>query len=575
NTTFTTCYVVRDVEQFGASVPIGRPIRNTDVYILDEAQQLVPIGVPGELCTGGAGLAYGYLNRPELTEEKFIPHPFSNDPKARLYRTGDLARYLPDGNIEYLGRMDGQVKIRGYRIELGEIEMVLGQHEAIGEVVVIAREDEPGDKRLVAYVVTQPDVMLTAQQMRDFLRGKLPEYMMPSAFVLLPSIPVTPNGKVDRRALPAPEATKQTAEYIAPRNRFELEMSQVWEQVVKHSPIGVTDNFFAIGGDSLKAITLMSLIRKRFELQVPLATLFQTSTIAALCDRLAERERQRSASDGECLVLIQKGHEQQKPPLFLVHPGWGGVLCYATLASLLGEQETVYGVQAVGYETDEPALNSIHEMAERYVEDIMRVAPNGPYRLGGWSMGGLIAVEMARRLEQRGAQVEFVTLIDTPFLGDVEEELPFDPEDAQAVLRSFASIQLPDVDPCELEGVTGEVAYEYLLQAGKVANVYPPGATVEHVKRDLKIYLAHGTATSRYTCTEPIQADLYLFHVTHVDDHVQHRLVTPDEWRPYTTGTLTATTIPGHHLNAVYPPNVAELATKIRNTLPTHVKAMR
>ncbi|MCA2909509.1 MAG: amino acid adenylation domain-containing protein, partial [Microcystis sp. M034S1] len=279
---------------------IGRPIAKVETYILDEYLQPVPVGVPGELHIGGAGLARGYLNHPELTNEKFIPHPFHQETESRLYKTGDLGRYLPDGNIEYLGRIDNQVKIRGFRIELGEIETVLSQHSAVKTAVVIAREDETNQKRLVAYIIPQIEIIsppkeqnsLNITQLRQFLKAKLPEYMIPSAFVILESLPLTPNGKTDYRGLPAPEFQSQE-QYIAPRNPIEEILSSIWAKVLKVAQVGIHDNFFELGGHSLLATQLISRIREAFQVEMPLRELFVAPTIAELSQeikRLSEGE---------------------------------------------------------------------------------------------------------------------------------------------------------------------------------------------------------------------------------------------------------------------------------------------
>ncbi|MDJ0506232.1 MAG: amino acid adenylation domain-containing protein, partial [Nostocales cyanobacterium LE14-WE12] len=269
-------------EMYGQRIPIGRPISNTQIYILDSNLQSLPVGIPGEIHIGGAGLARGYLNRPELTEEKFIPNPFSNSPDSRLYKTGDLARYLPDGNIEYLGRIDNQVKIRGFRIELGEIEAVLTQYPQVQSSVIIAREDTPGNKRLVAYIVPEKEATPTPNEMRQFLKEKLPEYMIPSAFVILESLPLTPNGKIDRRALPAPEQNhERTDKFIAPRNPIEEILVTIWTEVLKVQQISINDNFFELGGDSILSISIISKA-KQAGLEITLKQLFAHQTIAEL-----------------------------------------------------------------------------------------------------------------------------------------------------------------------------------------------------------------------------------------------------------------------------------------------------
>ncbi|MDJ0557864.1 MAG: amino acid adenylation domain-containing protein, partial [Microcystis sp. M53599_WE4] len=288
----SVCATVEKWTDETLKVTIGRPIANTQVYILDSHLQPVPIGVPGELHIGGMGLAKGYLNRPELTQEKFIPNPFEKDEvipptplnkggnePSKLYKTGDLARYLPDGKIEYLGRIDNQVKLRGFRIELGEIESLLNQNEAVQSSCVIVREDNLGDKRLVAYVVPQPEINLTINEIRQFLRAKLPDYMVPTAFIRLDTFPLTPNGKIDRRALPVPDLQSQ-GEYIAPRYPSEEKMGQSWGEVLKLKRVSVEDNVFELGGHSLLATQVISRLQETFEIVLPLRYLFESPTIA-------------------------------------------------------------------------------------------------------------------------------------------------------------------------------------------------------------------------------------------------------------------------------------------------------
>ncbi len=269
-------------------VPIGRPFANVRLYILDDHLQPVPVGVPGELFIGGLGVARGYHNRPELTEEKFIPDPFSDDPNARLYRTGDLARYLPDGNIEFLGRLDYQVKVRGYRIELGEIEATLGRHPAVREAAVVALEVAPGDKRLAAYIVPAGETVPTAGELRRFLQERLPDYMVPSAYVVMEALPLTPNGKVDRQALPEPEWSRRqlAGEYVAPRTPVEEVLAGIWSQVLGVEEVGVHDNFFELGGHSLLATQLVSRVREAFEIELPLRHVFECPTVATLAERI-------------------------------------------------------------------------------------------------------------------------------------------------------------------------------------------------------------------------------------------------------------------------------------------------
>ena len=284
-TTFASWYLVKEVPQGATTVPIGAPISNTQFYVLDAHRQPVPIGVAGELYIGGDGLARGYLNRPELTAEKFIPNSYSSDPEAKLYKTGDLVRYLPDGNIEFLGRIDQQVKLRGFRIELGEIETLLRQHPSVRDVIVLAREDSPGEKRLVAYLVVEEESTPTTTELRSFLKEKMPDYMVPSAFVILEAFPLTPNGKIDRRALPEPHIDRQSEEgYMAPRNEVERTIAEIWQALLKIEKVGIHDNFFELGGHSLLATQVISRISRAFGVEASLERLFETPTVAGLAD---------------------------------------------------------------------------------------------------------------------------------------------------------------------------------------------------------------------------------------------------------------------------------------------------
>lgn len=286
-TIWSTCY---ELSATDAKPLIGKPIANTQIYLLDAYQQPVPIGVPGEICIGGAGVVRGYLNRPELKAERFISDPFSDDPQHRLYRTGDLARFLPDGNLEYFQRIDNQVKVRGFRIELGEIEAIMAQHLGVKEAVVTARAEPSGEKILVGYLIPES----TANQaelipnLRQFLKGQLPDFMVPTVFVLLEAFPLTPNGKIDRKALPQPDSARRELleNYVAPRNPIEQEIADIWAQVLKLDRVGVDDNFFELGGYSLLAIQIVSRLRQALQVEIPLPSLFELPTVAELANRV-------------------------------------------------------------------------------------------------------------------------------------------------------------------------------------------------------------------------------------------------------------------------------------------------
>lgn len=423
NTTFTCTY--RIPKQMGKdipSIPIGRPIANTTVYILDRYLQPAPIGVPGELYIGGAGLARGYLNRPELTAEKFGSDPFAEASRERLYRTGDIVRYLPDGNIEFLGRRDNQVKVRGFRIELGEIEGALKKHPEVREVAVVVHADAHDTKYLVAYVVPQSGQSLAPEQLLDFLKRKMPEYMLPQ-FVFLPSLPLLPSGKLDRRALKAPaslEAERQR-QSVAPRDATESELVNIWEQVLGSGPVGINDNFFDLGGHSLLAVRLFSEIERIFGKQLDLSTLMSAPTVAQLAASL----RNGHAANSSLLVPIQR--QGSRPPLYCIHGGGGHVLRLRDLALGLGPDQPMYGLRAPVFNGYHSSV-SVERLAEIYVQEIRKAQPEGPYYLAGPSFGGLIAYEMATQLAALGEEVALLVLFDTgnqafgrslPFLGSL------------------------------------------------------------------------------------------------------------------------------------------------------------
>jgi amino acid adenylation domain-containing protein len=319
NTTYSSWFLVEKVEETAISIPIGRPIANTQIYVLDRNLQPVPVGVPGELHVGGDGLARGYLNRLELTQEKFVPDPFSFDPLARLYKTGDLVRYSIDGSIEYIGRIDNQVKIRGFRIELGEIETALLTHPDIREVVVVAREDMPGDRRLVAYVALHSERELQIGDLRGFLESRLPNFMLPSAFVWLDRFPLTPNGKIDRRHLPLPDLSAQSAAtYVAPRTEMEKEIASIWQEVLQLEKVGMDDNFFDLGGHSLLMVQLAQKLQASLEREISLLEIFKYPTIATFTKYLTAAESataENSAKSSQQIDDIRAGRNRLKQRL--------------------------------------------------------------------------------------------------------------------------------------------------------------------------------------------------------------------------------------------------------------------
>lgn len=401
---------VRADDPSNGSVPIGRPIANTELYILDRYMNPVPPGVVGELYIGGAGVARGYLNRSALTQEKFVPDPFSSRDGARLFKTGDLARYRRDGTLECLGRIDNQVKVRGYRIELGEIEATLAEHPAVKSCAVLAQEDEPGNKQLVGYVSLQKEKSLTPEDLRQFLRAKLPDYMVPSQIVFLDSIPITANGKVDRKALPAPSHANVSAtqEFVPPRSEAEKLLAAIWIELLKVERIGVHDDFFDLGAHSLMAMRAVSKIRDAFGVDLPLATLLEAPTIAALAKILRKEEKAPSRS-----YLASLRADGSKPPLFLMHAHGGNVVEYHLLVKRMKPDQPVYAFQAGGFDGHAAKDLTVEEMVSAYIDELTSFQPQGPYFLGGFCFGGLLALEAAQQLTAAGHEVALVVMIQS------------------------------------------------------------------------------------------------------------------------------------------------------------------
>lgn len=383
------------------SVPIGRPLANTRAYVLDRRGSPLPIGVSGELYIGGAGVALGYHARPELTAERFVPDPFGAA-GDRLYRTGDLARWRADGTLEYVGRTDDQVKIRGFRVEPGEVEAALASHPRVAAATVTARESPTG-RTLVAYAVPAAGAHLTAHDLRRHLTERLPAHMVPSAFVTMEALPLTANGKVDRRALPAPEAPRgRTA--VAPRDPLEAGLVDAWEELLGRR-VGVTDDFFELGGHSLLAVRLVQRIEDDYGRSLPLTALYANPTVEALAGALLGQEPE----DSEPIVTLNP--RGARPPLFFFHGdlSGGGFYC-VTLARQLGADQPLHVVHPLGAHGGEvPA--TIEAMAEAHAPALRERQPRGPYRLGGYCNGGLVAFETARLLERRGERVELVALV--------------------------------------------------------------------------------------------------------------------------------------------------------------------
>jgi amino acid adenylation domain-containing protein len=539
-------------------VPIGRPLANREIYILDRHCNPVPIGVPGELHIGGRSLARGYLNRPDLTADRFIPDPFSTVAGARLYKTGDLARHLPDGNIEYIGRTDHQVKIRGFRIELGEIEAALAQHPSVRQAIVSAQQDIHGEKRLVAYVVRdrEHEHAPTTNDLRSFLKDKVPEYMVPSVFMLLDFLPTMPNGKLDRGALPKPDQTRPEMgkTFVGPRDALELQLTSLWEEVLNIRPIGVTDNFFELGGHSLLAVRLFALIDKRLGKRLPLAALFRGATIEGLADIVRQNSLSETSSS---LVPIQP--YGNKRPLFLVHPAGGHVFPFIGLAQCLGPDQPCYGLQARGVEEGQDPHTRIEDMAACYIEAIRSVQPEGPYLLGGWSMGGEIAFEMAQQFHAQGQRVALLALLDAriPSSGENVADEDFEAILLADVVRYFG---LPKDFSESLALIPQNELLARVLEQGKRSGLIPADIEASQAHRLIELCKSDFRASRNYVLHR-YPGRVTLFRAR--EDLSGNRLDPTLGWSDWADGGVDVQIVPGNHATMVYKPNVETLAEKL------------
>ena len=393
------------------SVPIGRPVANTTLYILDAHLQPAPIGAPGELCIGGVQVARGYLNQPGLTAERFVANPFR--PAERIYRTGDMARYRNDGAIDFLGRRDGQVKIRGVRIELGEIEMALDAHPGVADAVVLAPEDpeREGERRLVAYVVPSVEPSPGLAELRAHLLKRVPAYMVPSAFVMLEALPRTPSGKVDRRALPTQTTAQLESEtaYVAPRTSTERRLAAIWVRMLRLGRVGVHDDFFALGGHSLLAVRLLSEMERGFGVEISLVSFFRDDVTVAGLAAAVEKAANDPTARGS-MVGVHTGGDA--PVIFFVYPDESSMLTLRHFTEPLGSDHRIVGL--VPERNGRPFDRSlgVEDLAAPMFDSIRRVQPTGPYRLAGYSFGGLLAYELASRLRAEGEELAWLGLLD-------------------------------------------------------------------------------------------------------------------------------------------------------------------
>ncbi|TAF08476.1 MAG: non-ribosomal peptide synthetase, partial [Nostocales cyanobacterium] len=558
---------VYEIQPENDLISIGRPINNTQFYVLDQNLQPVPVGVPGELHIGGAGLAKGYLNRPELTAEKFIANPFDNG-KTKLYKTGDLVRYLKDGNIEYISRIDNQVKVRGFRIELGEIETLLSQQENVQIACVIVREDTPGDQRLVAYIVPQPQQTPTPNILRQFLKAKLPDYMIPNTFVILESLPLTPNGKIDRRALSVPTPTHNIDSFVAPRTDLELQLAQIWSEILKVENVGVKDNFFDLGGHSLLATYLMAQIREKIGKEIPLAALFQHPTIEELAIALTKIHQNTNSQNSPLVALQPRGTQ---PPFFCI-PGAGGFPYYFyNLARALGENQPFYSFQAQGTNGELAPITKVEEIATYYIQAIQTVQPHGPYYLGGHSFGGKVAFEIAQQLIQQGEEVALLAILDTnaPInygRGEEADDTTWLISIANSLQTAFAKDI--EIDSVTLRSLAPSQQIKYVLEYLQMLDILPPNANTQYIENLLQAYKANNNIEYAPQQFTPIPITLFRASEMSAEEQAAFpsELLTDDTWgwTPFASQPVDVQFVPGNHITMMTPPHVQTLAAKLQ-----------
>ncbi|GGW70849.1 amino acid adenylation domain-containing protein [Streptomyces caelestis] len=563
-----------DPAGFPALPPIGTPITGSRVYVLDSALRPVPPGTKGELYLAGTCLADGYLGRPELTEERFLPDPFvpagaTGSPAARMYRTGDLGIVLPDGAIVCLGRADSQVKVRGYRVEPAEVELAITRfaagHPGLAEAAVVARRREGGDSFLAAFLVGEED-RVDEKLLRKQLRTVLPEYLMPSHFEWIDALPLTPSGKRDDGALrrrPLTTAGPVEGGGAEPRDAYECTLTEILAELLQLPSVGIHDNLFALGGTSLTAMRLVVLIEQRFGINVPLSEFVSAPTAAELAVRLRDGGA-RTAFDP--LVPIRTGGDRR--PVFFVHPMGGNVLCYVRFASYLHEDQPFYALQAAGADPGTEPLRSVEEIAASYIEAIRRVQPSGPYVIGGWSFGGFVAFEMARQLRAAGEDIARLVLLDTTALNPGRRLNTGD----EALLGWFfwelLWLRRGGDSPLELipaELTTLDEKFDFIARLAIDEGVLPAGSTGAVVRRLFHVYEANWKAAFAYR-PDPVDQDMILIHASEPLPEVLNSMHTAIEsmhrdpsngWRERTTGDLAVVDVPGDHLTLMEEPHVA------------------
>jgi amino acid adenylation domain-containing protein len=554
---------------------IGRPLANVRAYVLDGRLCPCPVGVPGELYLGGVGLARGYRGRPGLTAEQFVPDPFG-EPGGRLYKTGDRVRWRADGQLDFLGRADEQLKVRGYRIEPAEVEAALVQHPQVAAAAVAARSG-----RLVGYVVGKEGAAPSARDLRSFLHKQLPEYLVPTAFVTLGRLPRTPSGKLDRKALPEPEPKAESdSEFVAPRTPTETVLAGIWAEVLKRDQVGIHDNFFQLGGDSIRSIQVITRANQA-GLKLTPKDLFQNQTVAELAAVSDNQEvatsrsstidtpRSPELSKSDIQTLLGqlrrgKGAQAAGPaPFFLVPAAGGGALSYGALAHHLSGHRPVHVFQTWGEGRERPPQTCIEDLADYYLEQLEVVQPHGPYFLGGWSMGGLAAYEMARRLHQRGQQVVLLALLDTA----VPKADATPKTDLFHLLIAFTDRLGLRLSKRRLVRTPPPRRLARVLHLAKNKGLVAADMTLTELRQQLLLYRAHLLAAVQYRPL-PYQGQITLFRSA--EAQAKHHSDARLGWEKLAAAVEVHLT-PGTHFSMLREPHVRTLAQMLKTSLPAVV----
>jgi surfactin family lipopeptide synthetase C len=549
-TVAATTYRVEAGSPSGGPLPIGRPLPNVRTYVLDDDLNPVPPGVHGELYVAGIGVARGYCGRTDLTAAAFLPDPFGPKSGERMYRTGDLVRLLPDGDLLFLERADLQIKMRGYRIEPGEIEAVLRQDPAIADAAVMCRKDRTGNEYLAAYVTGRVGATVDSERLRATCARTLPSYMLPSHFVILDQMPLTPHGKIDRSVLPEPEREVETknSERLIARTETERMLVTIWEKILHRSPIGIRDDFFSLGGHSLLALRLLGEVEQGFGCSFPLLTFFQHPTIEALASIIDS-----SAPTAAASTLVELWHGGDEPPLLLVHPTGGSVHWYVDLVHELPHPRAVYGLQAVGLDGAEDPDTSIDTMVARYAAAVKAQYPSGPVSVAGWSLGVIVAYALAVRLLQMGYEVIMLGVIDQ----GPEPPISRDPADSAELLADIFGAPL-GIDADFLRTMPDEDRYLHVLRLARKKGLVPFTLRRKQFMRYLRLNMLEGNAWRAYKpAPYPGRITLFRSEETREDS----RIIAG--WEKLASEGVEVVDVPGDHLSMMHSPYVRTLAARL------------